>query len=61
MSQIPFVQNGQFLGSVEVDPQRPNQCTHPKATQTGETCSDGCCDEYLCPDCGKKFWVEVPD
>jgi len=24
-------------------------------------CSDGCCDDYKCVDCGYKFRVECPD
>lgn len=57
--QIPFIKDGEFKGSVEVE--TSETCSHPNATTTGETCSAGCCDEYECPDCGKKFMVEVPD
>lgn len=59
MSQIPYVKDGKFLGSVEVD--KSAKCRHSNAKTTGETCSTGCCDEYECPDCHKKFMVEVPD
>lgn len=59
MSQVPYVKDGQFMGSIEVEPGQ--KCRHPNAVTTGETCSQGCCDEYRCPDCGKKFMVEVPD
>lgn len=59
MSQIPYVKDGQFMGSVETEPDQ--KCRHKNAESTGKTCSTGCCDEYLCKDCGKKFMVEVPD
>jgi hypothetical protein len=32
---------------------------HPNATDVG-TCSDGCCDKYVCPDCNTSFIVEAP-
>ncbi len=59
MSQDVFVQNGEFKGSYETDPNR--DCRHKNAKSTGETCSEGCCDYYKCPDCGKEFLVECPD
>ena len=51
-----FSKTGEFLGSVS-----DTNCGHSNAKPTGETCSDGCCDEYQCPDCEKKFRVECPD
>lgn len=57
--QVPFIKDGEFLGSIEVNPDE--KCRHPKATPTGETCESGCCDYYICPDCGKCFLVECPD
>ena len=30
---------------------------HPDAVDVG-TCSEGCCDDYLCPWCKLKFRVE---
>lgn len=33
---------------------------HPNAKSVG-TCSEGCCDDYKCPDCGTRFRVEAPD
>jgi acetone carboxylase gamma subunit len=59
MGQQPFIKDGEFAGSVERDPNEA--CHHPNAEATGDTCHLGCCDEYLCPDCGKVFMVEVPD
>lgn len=58
MSQIPYIKDGQFMGSVEV---QSNSCNHKNSESTGDTCSDGCCDEYKCKDCGKVFLVELPD
>lgn len=34
--------------------------SHPNAEDLG-TCSEGCCDKYLCPNCGTYFTVEAPD
>lgn len=55
---IPFVsKDGEFKGSFEPS----KDCRHKNSTTTGETCAVGCCDEYECKDCGRKFMVEVPD
>ena len=59
MSQQPFIQNGEFKGSVEQD--EDTKCRHKNAKTTGKTCREGCCDEYECPDCGVTFMVECPD
>lgn len=58
MGQRPFVRDGEFKGSYEVE---PGECTHPSAKSTGESCFEGCCDEYKCPDCKRTFLVECPD
>lgn len=58
MGQQPFIREGTFLGSYEVE---PGECTHPRATPTGDTCFEGCCDKYKCPDCKRVFLVECPD
>jgi hypothetical protein len=52
-----FSKDGKFLGSIS----DTNECTHRNAEPTGQTCSEGCCDYYLCKDCGKRFIVECPD
>lgn len=57
--QIPYFKDGEFKGSVEAN--EGEHCRHRNSETTGETCSDGCCDEYLCKDCGKTFMVECPD
>jgi hypothetical protein len=57
--QIPYIRNGEFLGSINYD--GPGKCTHPNAKSTGDTCFEGCCDYYKCPDCGRRFLVECPD
>ena len=57
--QKPFIKDGEFKGSIEVDGE--SNCNHKNAASTGETCESGCCDEYRCPDCGKTFMVECPD
>lgn len=53
-----YSSDGSFLGSVSnadlVD------CMHPHAKDIG-SCAEGCCDKYACPDCGRRFLVEVPD
>lgn len=59
MSQRPFVKDGQFLGSIEVDAN--DTCQHVNSTPTGHECHAGCCDQYKCADCGKVFMVECPD
>jgi len=59
MGQKPFIKDGKFLGSVESD--FNHRCKHPNAKETGETCRDGCCDYWKCPDCGKRWLVECPD
>jgi hypothetical protein len=33
---------------------------HPNAKSDGG-CSEGCCDDYVCPDCGTEFRVEWAD
>jgi hypothetical protein len=58
MSQIPYIVDGEFKGSIEVE---ANGCRHPGATSTGESCTQGCCDWYSCPVCGHLFLVECPD
>lgn len=35
----------------------PEPCRHPDAVYAGG-CSEGCCDYYRCPDCGKRWKVE---
>ena len=38
--------------------------SHPDAIETGQTdyqSAYGSYDEYSCPNCGKTFWVELPD
>lgn len=35
-------------------------CKHPHAKCIGE-CSEGCCDRYECPDCGRRWLEELPD
>jgi hypothetical protein len=57
MSQVPYFKDGEFKGSINYDA----HCAHPDASRTGETCRDGCCDYYECPDCHKRFLVECPD
>lgn len=59
MSQVPYFKDGQFQGSIEVEP--GETCRHPHAESTGETCAEGCCNEYRCLDCGKTFMLELPD
>lgn len=62
MGQIPvFSPQGVFLGSREVDRHTDMKCRHPNAKVTDGGCSEGCCDDYLCPDCGETFRVECPD
>jgi len=34
--------------------------SHPNALSDGG-CSEGCCDDYYCPDCGTSFRVEAAD
>jgi len=33
---------------------------HPNAKRT-DTCYDGCCDYYKCPDCGTTWREELPE
>lgn len=57
-TMIPyFSAEGEFLGSIN----EGDSCPHQDAKPTGETCFMGCCDYYLCPHCGKRFLVELPD
>lgn len=56
----PFVQDGEFKGSIESDTKNTS-CSHSNARTTGDACAQGCCDWYLCPECGARFLVEVPD
>lgn len=41
-------------------PDKGTPAQHPDAKDDGE-CSSGCCDYYLCPHCGLRFRVELPD
>jgi hypothetical protein len=58
MGQRPYIRDEEFKGSIEVE---SAECTHPNAVNTGDTCFEGCCDRYKCPDCGARFLVECPD
>jgi len=53
----PFIQNGEFKGSID----KEGDCSHQNAKPNGRTCPLGCCDWYECPDCNQTFLVEVPD
>jgi len=57
---MAFFQDGEFKGSVESEV-LSGECKHEHAQTTGETCHDGCCDQYRCPSCGAVFMVECPD
>jgi len=40
------------------DPLEPGKrYIHPSAEDAGG-CAEGCCDSYLCPDCGKSWSIE---
>ena len=38
--------------------ERDKHYSHPNAKDIG-SCAEGCCDRYLCPDCGTRFTVEA--
>lgn len=38
-----------------------NKCSHERAYPTGNSCYEGCCDQWYCPDCGLTFIEEVED
>lgn len=40
------------------DASKGTRVQHPDAVDVGE-CLDGCCDYYKCPNCGRRFTVEV--
>ncbi len=56
---VPFHDpvTGEFLGTVES--YVTANCPHARRITAGG-CSEGCCDDYRCLDCGIVFRVEVP-
>ena len=57
---IPFLfLDPEYLGSVD-SRVLTEHCKHVELEDIG-TCSDGCCDEMRCKQCGETFMVEVPD
>ncbi len=34
------------------------QAVHPAAVDVGDGCSEGCCDDFICPYCGTRWRVE---
>jgi hypothetical protein len=62
LSQRPYRSpDGQAVGSIDNDEQG-NDCPHPQ-DQVDEVggCLTGCCTDYRCKTCGKKFRFEWPD
>lgn len=43
-------------------PERGDFAAHPDAVaDEPDTCREGCCDKYRCPNCGLRFTVEGAD
>ncbi len=40
--------------------EKGERAIHPDAISVGE-CSESCCNDYECPNCGHKFRVQGPD
>jgi transposase-like protein len=45
---------------IEEENARDPKCHHKHFERVG-TCSEGCCDRYICYDCAKYFLLEVGD
>lgn len=56
---MPLYVNGAYLGSVDSEV-LTDHCRHTQLKKVGG-CKYGCCDDYVCKLCGRRFRVEVPD
>lgn len=50
---------GHMLSDADGNVRAPHCCGKPMADDGG--CSEGCCDDYKCSDCGKQLRVSYGD